>query len=991
MATSIMDPFSCSFAKGISYELFTSNLGIVRMAGEPQPKFISRVVSQRFNKYCETFGNEINFTVTHKQFVDKLSKIQGRIELWGKAHFKYKQDFLSKFNSKTWAMLSPDVKSKHSLFNCQHCMEDQELKSIYMTYPLKSIVEKKRAEEKGWVKKVCKEKTVQHPEQIPKSKSPKNKTREIKRKMKQEIEIQKMKTCVERTFGNHLSLSQRKKMRLQESFETISECKIRTQKNIEEINEGLLKKHKNVCHIKWNLDDCIKEVSSHPEGSFINFSALGRKYNITNDEGKYNRNGGQIVKEALIRAGVDVDKFEYHGKSNSPRSRRQLIQLKIETTMPKEPTEDEVIKELKKKIVLGIYTMGEEIVPQIFKKLSVKDGSSFITEIEVTGRKQSLCYLREEMLKKHQKYFRQFSDTEYDRMTEVKVISELERINEYQGNKNASFFEQRQSLKSFQRTRNIALWHDTSTIAGHSYLLMMVKCLYDPAIFYTDKEYDDIFHKKVRVQVEVEKPLIYIIGRCPPTDDQLKYSYTRLDDLHNLKHNLSTEKGELKDVMRFFHGDGPASSFEIGHQKGGNYFCWDCGIYKDQSMSICQTFYSQSMDIASRMNLLSACERSQKMVKDGKLKVFENIKKGHLIDELHQRGVKFFSTQKKDVLLQKLENEVKGIQNAPALLIPNIDNGHLLESYEILANEPMHDIAGHWKNLIEEIPYHLDASEKILFNNLCSVSLAKDAKRAVDYRKTFINICLQLKGHIPQKIYDIFLTGCEMQEILYASDNERDSRKILRYCLKAYQHSILLSEVVNLKPRKVTCRKLYGKYYHALVRHAGKQLRIVSGKSAHAEQEERQFNYLKTITKLTTNNHPSNIMFNLWIRYQAKCILGEKCYTFETEENTCIRKFNRLLPAKTNTTIDLTHIESHPREWQAFLETMIPDYLVEKGVWWEEKNGCDVERYLSEMWKNCEKSYIPAKSIIEGENDEINNKLQTLKYFKLSVDQKNIT
>ena len=28
MATSIMDPFSCSFAKGISYELFTSNVGV---------------------------------------------------------------------------------------------------------------------------------------------------------------------------------------------------------------------------------------------------------------------------------------------------------------------------------------------------------------------------------------------------------------------------------------------------------------------------------------------------------------------------------------------------------------------------------------------------------------------------------------------------------------------------------------------------------------------------------------------------------------------------------------------------------------------------------------------------------------------------------------------------------------------------------------------------------------------------------------------------
>ena len=89
------------------------------------------------------------------------------------------------------------------------------------------------------------------------------------------------------------------------------------------------------------------------------------------------------------------------------------------------------------------------------------------------------------------------------------------------------------------------------------------------------------------------------------------------------------------------------------------------------------------------------------------------------------------------------------------------------------------------------------------------VSLAIDTKRAVDYQKT---ICLQLKEHIPQKIYDIFLTGCEMQEIVYVSDNKRSARKILRYCLKDYQHEILVGELVELK--KQTPRKFHGKYYH---------------------------------------------------------------------------------------------------------------------------------------------------------------------------------
>ena len=565
---------------------------------------------------------------------------------------------------------------------------------------------------------------------------------------------------------------------------------------------GQKKKKQHVCNIKWNLDDCIKEVSNLSEGSFINFAALARKYDISDEEGKYKKNGGQIVKERLIRAGIDVDKFVYHAKSDSVRERREMIHLQSETTMPKEPTEADCIEVLKEKVSLGIYTMGEEIVPQIFKKLSVIDGSSIITEITVSGRKHSLLYLRQEMLKKHQKYFRQFSDAEYNEMTQERVVSELKRINEYHSNANKSYLEQRELLKSYQRTRNLALWHDTSTLAGHSYLLMMVKCLYDPAIFYTDTEYEDRFHRKVKVQVEVEKPLMYIIGRCRPTDDQLKYSNTRLEDLQDLKHSLFTDKGELKDVMRLFHGDGPASSLEIGHQKGGDFFCFDCGIHKDQSKNLCQTFYTHSMNIESRMEIMSASERSSELLQSGRLKIFGNLKKHELCDELHQRGVSFFTTQNKTVLEEKLEKEVKGIQNAPALLIPNINNVNLIESYEILAVEPMHDILGHWRNLIEEIPFHLKEDSKILFNNLISVSLAKDTKRAVDYRKTFITICLQLKGHLPQKIYDIFLTGCEMQEILYASDNERSARKILRYCLKAYQHAILLDELVKL--RKLT-------------------------------------------------------------------------------------------------------------------------------------------------------------------------------------------
>ena len=125
---------------------------------------------------------------------------------------------------------------------------------------------------------------------------------------------------------------------------------------------------------------------------------------------------------------------------------------------------------------------------------------------------------------------------------------------------------------------------------------------------------------------------------------------------------------------------------------------------------------------------------------------------------------------------------MKGIQRAPALLVPNIGNVDILNGYEILGNEPMHDIAGHWKNLLEEIPHHLPKEQKQLFQNISMIGLNKDSKRAVDYRKTAINLCIHLNGKIDNNIHKILLTGCNMQKSLYACEEERMTL-ILRYHL----------------------------------------------------------------------------------------------------------------------------------------------------------------------------------------------------------------
>ena len=73
--------------------------------------------------------------------------------------------------------------------------------------------------------------------------------------------------------------------------------------------------------------------------------------------------------------------------------------------MPCEPTNDEVLKQLKEKIKAGLYTMGEVIVRQKFQKLSInKDGEAEIFDVVVSGRKYPLLHMRHQILKDHDKY-----------------------------------------------------------------------------------------------------------------------------------------------------------------------------------------------------------------------------------------------------------------------------------------------------------------------------------------------------------------------------------------------------------------------------------------------------------------------------------------------------------------------------------------------------------------------------------------------------------
>lgn len=77
----------------------------------------------------------------------------------------------------------------------------------------------------------------------------------------------------------------------------------------------------------------------------------------------------------------------------------------------------------------------------------------------------------------------------------------------------------RERLQRFESTRHLMWWADHSTVAGHTYLVYTVSCLYDPAIFYTAEELNEKQGLHIDVEEVVTKPHIHIIAQCSSKDE----------------------------------------------------------------------------------------------------------------------------------------------------------------------------------------------------------------------------------------------------------------------------------------------------------------------------------------------------------------------------------------------------------------------------------------------------------------------------------------
>ena len=121
------------------------------------------------------------------------------------------------------------------------------------------------------------------------------------------------------------------------------------------------------------------------------------------------------------------------------------------------------------------------------------------------------------------------------------------------------------------------------------------------------------------------------------------------------------------------------------------------------------------MSLQDRIKKVKSTTMSQIKLQKQQLKLYNRLSKTEIIDELDQRAVKFISTLTKKDLMDILSYEMHGIQRLPPLHYdyPNHSMEEMsLSHYEILPNEPLHEVSNYIKNIYQERPSHLTNNEK---------------------------------------------------------------------------------------------------------------------------------------------------------------------------------------------------------------------------------------------------------------------------------------
>ena len=286
-----------------------------------------------------------------------------------------------------------------------------------------------------------------------------------------------------------------------------------------------------------------------------------------------------------------------------------------------------------------------------------------------------------------------------------------------------------------------------------------------------------------------------------------------------------------------------------------------------------------------------------------------------------------------------------------------------MSQYEIAPTEPLHDIKGHFSNLIEESIHIATGSAQVEIKKIRSTILNKDTLRGSDYRKAVILIYIKLREiNADQMLTDVYRTAVEIGHMLYAHDSKRTPRSILCLHNRAFVHAYLCGKLFA-SPHSITRRKMFGRYYHSITTHVPILFRIICLRSLNTESQERIFNRVKQITKATSNKQPNHIISNIIQRlhFEQKERSNDSVAIQESE----VEVLAAAVGPMPNTTIKTAMMSEASSHYQAHLERISDFLLPGRGVWWRQTlDGIEFLDGDAENDFNAERSRTHALSLL---------------------------
>ena len=92
------------------------------------------------------------FKINYTTFRNKYPSIVDQIRSIGKRNPDVKEHVLNTFSKSEWSLLSGELKSRHSLENCDGCLEKEIYRSALAQFPIRSLWLQKKAEKAGLFK-----------------------------------------------------------------------------------------------------------------------------------------------------------------------------------------------------------------------------------------------------------------------------------------------------------------------------------------------------------------------------------------------------------------------------------------------------------------------------------------------------------------------------------------------------------------------------------------------------------------------------------------------------------------------------------------------------------------------------------------------------------------------------------------------------------------------------------------------------------------------